>query len=70
MSAACCRHWCESQNISFIRFNPLLEEELPVPETAGVETLINIVIQTMSHIATDHDGGQEQLKAIKDIVQY
>ena len=62
ISAKLCERWCESRRISFIRFNPLLRESIPIPEEANIETLINVIIQTISHVATG--GGKEKIKEL------
>lgn len=62
ISTTLCERWCGSRGISFFRFNPLLQESIPIPENASIETLINVIIQTISHIATGI--GKEKIKEL------
>ena len=68
ISTSLCQRWCESRHITFLRFNPLLGESIPVPEEASIKTLINVVIYTISHVASATGEGKDKIKAIKDQV--
>jgi hypothetical protein len=63
ISASLCERWCESRGISYFRFNPLFKESIPIPENASIETLINVIIQTISHIATGN--GREKIEKLQ-----
>ena len=63
VSSAICEKWCESRDIYFFRFNPLLEENIPVPEEVSLDALINVAIKTITHIATE--DGKENLERLQ-----
>lgn len=64
MSAACFSEQCALNKINFIRLNPPLGVEIPIPELVNIETLVDVVIQTIIYVATQ--SGKQELQAIKD----
>ena len=60
VSTSVCRQLCQARGINFIRFNPLLSENIPIPEEASIETLVNVMITTITHVATG--DGKEIVK--------
>ena len=42
-------------------------ENIPIPEEASIETLVNIIIQTISHVATG-DGRNKVKEMLKDVL--
>ena len=62
VSTSVCRQLCQARGINFIRFNPLLSEYIPIPEEASIETLVNVIITTITHVATGE--GKEVVKSM------
>ena len=62
ISASLFERWCDSRGISYFRFNPLFDGSIPIPENVSIETLISIIIQTISHIATGN--GKENIEKL------
>ncbi len=67
MVSLSCASICEGSGLSYHRFNPLLDEYIPIPEEATLEQLIRAVLHTVIQYKSENGDMQDFSRKLNNI---